>query len=149
MRKSIAVASLVAVFALPLTAAAVNSMAWNVDAAHTEVNFKVRHFFTPVTGTFSNYDVELMFDPRCTPFDEIGIDLMFVVDRSIRMRSDRYFEPTRVALGNFVVAMNMETSSAGLITYARNDSISRNLTSDRDDLIRVIEVYLRGQGSAQ
>jgi len=62
MRRSIALVSLVAVLALPLTAAAIDTMSWNVDAAHTEVNFKVRHFFTPVTGTFADYDVELMFD---------------------------------------------------------------------------------------
>lgn len=62
MRKLTALASVVAVLVLPLTAAAINSMSWNVDAAHTEVNFKVRHFFTPVTGTFADYDVELMFD---------------------------------------------------------------------------------------
>jgi len=38
-------------------------MPWNVDAPHTEVNFSVKHFFTPVTGTFSSYDVDLVFDP--------------------------------------------------------------------------------------
>ncbi len=83
-------------------------------------------------------DVDIMFDPACRPFDEIGIDVMFVVDRSITMGTEDYFEPTRAALGDFVLAMNMETSSAGLVTFARNDSISRNLTSDRDDLIRAI-----------
>ena len=62
MRRSTALASLVAVLALPLTAAAIETMSWNVDADHTEVNFKVRHFFTPVTGTFTSYDVELIFD---------------------------------------------------------------------------------------
>lgn len=62
MRKSIALASLVAVLALPVAAAATSAMTWNVDAAHTEMNFKVRHFFTPVTGNFASYDVELMFD---------------------------------------------------------------------------------------
>lgn len=36
--------------------------AWNVDKPHTEINFSVKHFFTPVTGTFKDYDVELWFD---------------------------------------------------------------------------------------
>lgn len=39
------------------------SMAWNVDQPHTEINFSVKHFFTPVTGTFSDYDIDLRFDP--------------------------------------------------------------------------------------
>jgi polyisoprenoid-binding protein YceI len=38
-------------------------MTWNVDASHTEVNFSVKHFFTPVTGTFKSYSIELFFDP--------------------------------------------------------------------------------------
>lgn len=83
-------------------------------------------------------DVDMLFDPACRPFDEIGVDVMFVVDRSITMGTEGYFAPTRAALGDFVLAMNMETSSAGLVTFASSDSISRNLTKDRDDLVRAI-----------
>ncbi len=35
---------------------------WNVDKAHTEVTFSVRHFFTPVTGKFDDFDVSLVYD---------------------------------------------------------------------------------------
>lgn len=83
-------------------------------------------------------DVALTFDPACRPFEEIGVDVMFVVDRSITMGADDYFAATRRALGDFVLAMNMETSSAGLVTFASTDSISRNLSKDRDDLVRAI-----------
>lgn len=38
-------------------------MDWNVDNSHTEVTFSVRHFFTPVTGKFDTFDVDLFFDP--------------------------------------------------------------------------------------
>lgn len=38
------------------------AMMWTVDQPHTEINFSVKHFFTPVTGTFNAYDVEFMFD---------------------------------------------------------------------------------------
>ena len=38
------------------------AMMWNVDQPHTEINFSVKHFFTPVTGTFNAYAVEFMFD---------------------------------------------------------------------------------------
>lgn len=37
-------------------------MAWNVDDAHTEINFTVTHFFTPVTGSFQDFDIDLVFD---------------------------------------------------------------------------------------
>lgn len=37
---------------------------WNVDASHTEINFSVKHFFTPVTGTFKSHEIDLVFDPE-------------------------------------------------------------------------------------
>ena len=38
------------------------AVAWNVDGPHTEINFTVKHFFTPVTGTFKNYQVDFWYD---------------------------------------------------------------------------------------
>ena len=35
---------------------------WNVDIPHTGIDFSVKHFFTPVQGSFEEYDVEFMFD---------------------------------------------------------------------------------------
>ncbi len=37
---------------------------WSVDPAHTEVNFSVKHFFTPVTGSFDEYEIVLSYDPE-------------------------------------------------------------------------------------
>jgi len=50
--------------ALFLAAAAPAHLAapWNVDAAHTEINFSVKHFFTPVTGTFRDFQIDLDYD---------------------------------------------------------------------------------------
>ncbi len=42
--------------------ATAEALAWNVDAPHTEVNFSVKHDFTPVTGTFDEYEIDLRFD---------------------------------------------------------------------------------------
>ena len=36
---------------------------WNVDRSHSQVGFVVRHFFTPVRGTFDSVDVVFQFDP--------------------------------------------------------------------------------------
>jgi polyisoprenoid-binding protein YceI len=47
--------------ALPATAPAAT---WSVDQAHTEVNFSVKHFFTPVNGSFDKWDIELQYDPE-------------------------------------------------------------------------------------
>jgi len=84
--------------------------------------------------------VGIDFDTACKTLETMKVDVMFVVDRSITMSEKDYLASTKLALGDFVLSMNMETSRAGLITYARTDSISRNLTNDRDDLIRAINM---------
>lgn len=45
-----------------MTLAAATPMEWNVDQPHTGIEFTVNHFFTPVTGRFDSYDIDLMFD---------------------------------------------------------------------------------------
>ena len=37
---------------------------WTVDAPHTEINFAVNHFFTPVNGTFDDFEITLDYDPE-------------------------------------------------------------------------------------
>lgn len=51
-----------AVAAVFLAAGAAQAEAWTADAAHTEVNFTVNHFFTPVTGSFSDFEITLDYD---------------------------------------------------------------------------------------
>ena len=50
-------------------------MAWNVDASHTEINFSVKHFFTPVTGTFKDFDIELMFDAEAPENSSVRVSI--------------------------------------------------------------------------
>lgn len=38
--------------------------AWSTDGAHTEINFSVKHFFTPVTGSFGDYEIDLDYNPE-------------------------------------------------------------------------------------
>lgn len=68
MRRFIAITGLVALGAATIAAgqrapAETEATLWSVDAAHTGINFSVRHFFTPVQGTFDEYEVDLQFDP--------------------------------------------------------------------------------------
>ena len=50
------------VASLAPNAAASAGANWSTDAAHTEINFSVSHFFTPVTGSFGEYEIELDYD---------------------------------------------------------------------------------------
>lgn len=61
MRKLASMTALAALLVAPLSAAAVADV-WSVDPSHTQVNFKVRHFFTPVTGAFGEFEVTLAYD---------------------------------------------------------------------------------------
>jgi polyisoprenoid-binding protein YceI len=40
---------------------------WNVDVPHTGIEFTVRHFFTPVTGRFDDYEIDLNSTGRTPP----------------------------------------------------------------------------------
>lgn len=37
---------------------------WKLDKSHTSVNFSINHFFSAVTGKFSNFDGAFNFDPN-------------------------------------------------------------------------------------
>lgn len=62
MRK-LTVALMILALVAPAVAVAAAD-AWSVDPNHTEVNFRVSHFFTPVNGSFEDYEVDLQFDPE-------------------------------------------------------------------------------------
>jgi len=72
--------------------------AWNVDASHTEINFSVRHFFTPVTGSFKEFDIDLQYD-RANPSNStvsVTIDVASIdtgnADRDQHLMSGDFFE---------------------------------------------------------
>jgi len=43
--------------------ATANTQAWQVNGPHTEVSFSVNHFFTPVNGSFSDFEIDFDYDP--------------------------------------------------------------------------------------
>lgn len=54
----------VAVAFLLLLALPAGAETWSVDPNHTEVNFAVDHFFTPVRGSFEDFEIDLAYDPE-------------------------------------------------------------------------------------
>lgn len=71
---------------------------WSVDKAHSAVQFKVRHFFTPVPGSFDQFDGVIRFDPN--NLDGSSIDVNIAVgsvntnnsDRDEHLRSGDFFD---------------------------------------------------------
>jgi polyisoprenoid-binding protein YceI len=67
-------AAALAVLGLTMVASAA-SATWTIDPAHTEVNFAVKHFFTPVTGSFEDFEVELVYDPAKPQASSVAVKI--------------------------------------------------------------------------
>jgi polyisoprenoid-binding protein YceI len=53
--------ALVALFA-SATVYAATSLSWKIDKTHTGINFSINHFFSAVTGNFTDYSGTISFD---------------------------------------------------------------------------------------
>lgn len=62
------------------------STEWEIDRAHSAINFSINHFFTPVNGTFDDYDATVIFDPE--NLEESMIDVEIPVT-SINTKNER------------------------------------------------------------
>lgn len=62
------------------------STEWEIDKAHSAINFTINHFFTPVDGTFDDYNATVLFNPE--DLENSSIDVTIPVE-SINTRNDR------------------------------------------------------------
>jgi hypothetical protein len=88
--------------------------------------------------------VEITVTGSCTGGNR-GIDIFFVVDRSVTMFEEDYLDPTKDALIRFVNTMDFTKSQGGLITFASNDDVRANLTNNQDALIQAIRAIRLSQ----
>jgi polyisoprenoid-binding protein YceI len=116
---ALALAGALLALSVPIQA---DAPSWSVDPAHTRVNFSVNHFFTPVTGSFEDFDVELVYDAERPEKSRVKARIKTAsVNTGNRMRDDHLrsadwfeaekypeitFESTAVrARGNQLVAL--------------------------------------------
>lgn len=59
---------------------------WQIDKAHSAINFTINHFFTPVNGTFNKFDATVNFDPE--NLKESSIDVSIPVS-AVNTRNER------------------------------------------------------------
>jgi polyisoprenoid-binding protein YceI len=101
--------------------ATVEALAWNVDAPHTEVNFSVKHFFTPVTGTFADYEIDLTFDAEnpANSSVRVSIDVASINTgnerRDNHLRSGDFFEAEAYPQMTFVSTSVRQTGADQLV----------------------------------
>ena len=62
MRTTLAALTLATTAFTVAAAPAAAPMPWDIDASHTTVGFSVKHFFTPVTGQFDDFEIDLQYD---------------------------------------------------------------------------------------
>lgn len=71
---------------------------WNIDRSHSAVNFRIRHFFTPVPGMFETWGGTIHFDPD--DLDNSKIDIRIDVasintkngQRDEHLRTNDFFD---------------------------------------------------------
>lgn len=95
---------------------------WNVDASHSKVGFSVRHFFTPVEGSFDDYSAELVWDQE-TPANS-------TVNVAIRVASINTGNPDRD--GHLATPDFFSAEQFPEITFA-----STSVAVEGDDLLMV------------
>lgn len=54
----------------------IDATSWEIDKAHSAVNFKVTHFFTPVNGQFNDYNATVNFDPQNLEESSLDVEIM-------------------------------------------------------------------------
>jgi len=59
---------------------------WEVDRAHSAINFTINHFFTPVDGSFDDFNASIHFDPE--NLEESRIHVVIPVE-SVNTRNER------------------------------------------------------------
>lgn len=73
---------------------------WEVDRSHSRIGFSVRHFFTPVEGSFGEYEIDLAFDPASPERGHVSVTIDATsVDTGNQRRDDdlrggQFFEVT-------------------------------------------------------
>ncbi len=117
---------------------------WNVDVPHTGIEFTVRHFFTPVTGRFDDYEIELEFD-RENPANStvtVRIDVASVNTgnerRDTHLRSGDFFDADRYPYITFEAEHVWMTDEGELV--ARGPLTIKAETRQIDLPIRILGV---------
>jgi polyisoprenoid-binding protein YceI len=86
MNKTFKLLSFLLVGTLTIAAANFVATSWTIDKSHSNIDFEVRHFFTPFNVTFNDYTATLNFDPE--NLEESSIDVEIMVN-SIDTRNER------------------------------------------------------------
>ncbi|NOT09209.1 MAG: YceI family protein [Gemmatimonadales bacterium] len=118
-------ASLVALAPVPAAAPA-DSVMWRIDASHSEIGFKIRHFMSRVRGRFNEWSGTLVVDPA--RLDQGSVDIT-IKTASINTANERRDNDLRSQ--NFFLADSFPTitfKSKRVVANGTNMKIVGDLT---------------------
>jgi len=110
---------------------------WTVDKAHSSVNFEVNHFFTPVTGRFKEFTIELNFNPSQPENGKINVEFEIgSVDTANEKRDDDIKSKNFFGASEFPM---MTFRSSSIVKNGENEFLAKgNLTLK--DVSKEIEI---------
>lgn len=111
-----------------------DATSWQIDKAHSAINFSINHFFTPVDGTFNDYSAVVNFDPA--NLEESSLDVTIPVSsvntrnerRDNHLMSEDFFSAEQWPNIRFVSNEIVEDGDGGYI--ARGQMTIRDVTRD-------------------
>jgi polyisoprenoid-binding protein YceI len=99
---------------------------WNIDVAHSEVTFRIRHFMSRVSGTFTDWSGAILGDPTNWASGTVSVTINAAsIDtrndrRDADLRSGRFFAvdsfPTITFVGRTVAQVGDSLTIAGDLT---------------------------------
>jgi len=68
------------------------SQKWEVDKAHSGVNFSITHFFTPVNGRFENYKGTFLFDANNLTESKVDFTIQVASVNTQNAKRDKHLQ---------------------------------------------------------
>lgn len=103
---------------------------WEVDRAHSAVNFSINHFFTPVDGSFDDYHADIQFDPENLEASHIQV---VIPVESVNTRNDRRDNHLKSEdFFNSSEWQNITFSSTSIEQTGNNEFVARGELTIRD-----------------
>lgn len=110
---------------------------WNIDASHSAVSFRIRHFFTPVPGVFERWSGTLHFDANNLAGSQIdiNIDVASVNTKNVRrdehLRNPDFFEVEKFPSMTF---KSSQIRSTGVNTFVATGELTIKETTQTIEL---------------
>ena len=118
---------------------AADEAGWSVDAAHSEINFSVNHFFTPVSGTFKEFEIDL--DYNATDPEQSSVEAKIGVT-SVDTGNERRDNHLRTA--DFFDAETFKSSSVSRVS--ENQLLAKGTLTIKDRSLEIeLPITLLGQ----